>query len=93
MPRTLLPRSALKNSAAIASRDPVDPAIDEKILGPTSEPSSEPSTEPATEPSSEPGPKPPADPKPKILLVHPPPSSSAPASWVMPKGRSSPAIP
>jgi hypothetical protein len=72
MPRTLLPRSPLQNSAAIASRSPVDPAIDEKILGPTSEPGSEPSTQPATEPSSQPGPPPPADPTPEILLVHPP---------------------
>jgi hypothetical protein len=72
MPRTLLPRSALQNSAAVASRTPVDPAIDEKILGPSSEPTSEPSTQPGTEPSSQPGPAPPVDPKPKILLVHPP---------------------
>jgi hypothetical protein len=62
MPRTLLPRSALQNSAAVASRTPVDPAIDEKILGPSSEPTSEPSTQPGTEPSSQPGPAPPVDP-------------------------------
>jgi hypothetical protein len=72
MPRTLLPRSPLQNSGAVASRAPVDPAIDEKILGPTSEPASEPATQPGTEPSSQPGPAPPVDPKPKVLLVHPP---------------------
>jgi hypothetical protein len=72
MPRTLLPRSALRNSAAVASRAPVDPVNDAQILGPASEPTTEPASQPSTQPSERPEPVPPADPKPKVLLVHPP---------------------
>jgi hypothetical protein len=71
MPRTLLPRSALRNSDAVASNAPIDPVIDEKIIGPTSEPSSGPATQPSTQPSEEGPPIPPVDPDPRILLVHP----------------------